>query len=87
MFFLIMYTFTDLSQIGDDLEYLLGMMKELQEQYKKRDQEKWGVLCPRVGMICVAKFELDQQWYRAQIIGRYQSKMGCLVSHVGNIYV
>ncbi|XP_072018279.1 RING finger protein 17-like [Amphiura filiformis] len=56
-------------ELGDDLEYLLSMMKDLQEQYKKREQERWGILCPQIGMICVAKFELDSQWYRAQIIG------------------
>ena len=66
----LLWSYSFLTQLGDDLEYLLAMMKQLQDFYTKQKEGRWGILCPQVGMICITKFKLDNQWYRAQIVGK-----------------
>ncbi|XP_071800473.1 RING finger protein 17-like isoform X2 [Asterias amurensis] len=55
-------------EIGADSEYLLKMTKDLQETYYKKVDDRWNILCPKVGSICVAKFSEDRQWSRAEIV-------------------
>ncbi len=47
------------------------MMKDLQETYYKKIDDRWNILCPKVGSICVAKFSEDKQWSRAEIVGQF----------------
>ncbi|XP_038076569.1 RING finger protein 17-like isoform X2 [Patiria miniata] len=55
-------------EIGADCEYLLKMMKDLQEAYNKNLDDRWNILCPKKGAICVAHFTEDRQWSRAEIV-------------------
>ncbi|XP_022081724.1 RING finger protein 17-like isoform X2 [Acanthaster planci] len=55
-------------EIGEDCEYLLKMMKDLQEFYNRPLDDRWNILCPKKGTICVAHFSEDNQWSRAEIV-------------------
>ncbi|XP_033107010.1 RING finger protein 17-like [Anneissia japonica] len=52
--------------LGD--QYLQTMMDELQKHYSSSDNS-WHVLCPHMGMVCVAKYADDDFWYRSQVVG------------------
>ena len=56
-------------QIGPDSDYLIRLMKDLQDAYNKKIDDRWNILCPKVGSICVANFSEDKQWSRAEIVG------------------
>ena len=45
------------------------MMKDLQDTYSKNLEDRWNILCPKKGDICVALFSEDKQWSRAEIVG------------------
>ncbi|XP_071955169.1 uncharacterized protein [Antedon mediterranea] len=49
-------------------QYLQIMMNELQKHYNNADNNM-RVMCPHNGMLCVAKYNLDDLWYRSKVVG------------------
>ncbi|XP_077977103.1 RING finger protein 17-like [Glandiceps talaboti] len=52
-----------------ELSYLTSLMHEMQTTFNKDRGDVWQILLPQIGMICAAKYDMDNAWYRAQIIG------------------
>ncbi|XP_021370867.1 RING finger protein 17-like isoform X2 [Mizuhopecten yessoensis] len=62
-------------QIGEESSYFHTVMKQMQDQYNMERGDAWTVYCPRIGMICVARYLADDTWYRAQVIDLPGNKM------------
>ncbi|XP_033741542.1 LOW QUALITY PROTEIN: RING finger protein 17-like [Pecten maximus] len=62
-------------QIGEESSYFQAMMQQMQDQYNMERGDVWTVYCPRIGMICVARFLADDTWYRAQVLELPGNKM------------
>nr|XP_033804362.1 RING finger protein 17 isoform X2 [Geotrypetes seraphini] len=55
-------------QLIDTFETLM-LMRKIQDVYKNGDGENLEIICPIRGQACIAKYENDGQWYRAEVIG------------------
>ncbi|ESO89211.1 hypothetical protein LOTGIDRAFT_229104 [Lottia gigantea] len=54
--------------LGDECKYLTNMMAKMQDTYNVDSGDLYTVYCPVKGMICVALYTSDNQWYRARVI-------------------
>ncbi|XP_023243229.1 tudor domain-containing protein 1-like [Centruroides sculpturatus] len=53
--------------MGGNARYLSNLIFEMQSSYNSSGSDHL-IVAPEIGMICVAQYSLDKQWYRAQII-------------------
>ncbi|KAK7107702.1 RING finger protein 17-like isoform X2 [Littorina saxatilis] len=50
-------------------EYLHRMLVSMQEMYTAETRHLYTIFCPRKGMICAARYQKDNNWYRARVTG------------------
>ncbi|KAM4043964.1 RING finger protein 17 [Anomaloglossus baeobatrachus] len=54
-------------QLVSEKEYR-STVDKMQEVYNSRGADDWQILCPVLGEACVAKYESEEDWYRAEIM-------------------
>lgn len=64
-------------QFNDSADDLLNMMAEINEHYSHCDSPSLKD-APEVGSICCAKFSADNEWYRGEIIEKYDDA-SCMI--------
>uniref|UniRef100_A0ABM0MVM3 Tudor domain-containing protein 1-like n=1 Tax=Saccoglossus kowalevskii TaxID=10224 RepID=A0ABM0MVM3_SACKO len=57
-----------IQKLGGELPYLSSLMREMRDTFKTERGDVWQIYCPQLNMICAAKYGLDDNWYRAQVI-------------------
>ncbi|VDM95711.1 unnamed protein product [Thelazia callipaeda] len=71
------------AQAVDDGQKLEQMMKDLREELKNK-QPIIGAYTPRRGDLCIARFSVDNLWYRARVEGIKGKKVQVLYVDFGN---